>query len=106
MRIRTLALFALFAVSSVGCAATRGTVVMKTDPTHAHVRLGKNDVSVTDAVRLYRLDCYFAPKHNQICNKHTVAKGTVTQILGDDYSVVSFPEGTKIVEGYRVEKVR
>jgi len=82
----------------------RGSVVMKIDPTTAHVCLGANEVAVSDRIRLYKNECT-ASGRRSICKKVTVAEGTVTQLLDEHYSLVTFPAGTTFEEGYTVEKL-
>ena len=94
-----------------GHAAMRGSVVMKIDPTKAHVGLGSGEVAVNDRVRLYRNACTpnaagsGSGAHHPVCTKETVAEGIVTETLDDHYSVVTFPAGTVFQEGDTVEKI-
>jgi hypothetical protein len=91
-----------------GCAtghkAMRGDVVMKMNDGTAHVCLGKDEVQVGDQVRLLRKECTQGPKR-QVCTKVPVADGTVTALLDDHYSEVTFPAGTVFTEGDTVEPV-
>jgi hypothetical protein len=82
----------------------RGSIVMKIDPTTAHVCLGNQEVAVNDRVRLYKNDCKHVDRRT-ICEKVTLAEGTVTELLDEHYSVVAFPAGTTFEEGYTVEKL-
>jgi len=103
-----LSLSLLLAALSTGCAghaAMRGSVVMKTDPTTAHVCLGKGEVEVNDSVRLYKNVCTPSGKRT-VCQKQAVGDGKVTELINDHYSVVTFPAGTTLEEGFTVEKVR
>jgi hypothetical protein len=43
--------------------------------------------------------------YRALCTKETVADGTVTQLLDDHYSVVTFPTGTTFDEGNTIEKL-
>jgi hypothetical protein len=96
------------AVALTGCAvnhaAMRGSVVMKIDPTTAHVCLGSGEVAVNDRVRLYKNVCE-AKDRRSVCTKVTIADGTVTQLLDEHYSVVAFPPGTPFEEGNTIEKL-
>lgn len=67
-------------------------------------RLGNNEVAVNDRVRLYKNECQQLDRR-AVCKKVTVAEGTVTQLLDEHYSVVTFPAGTPFEEGYTVEKL-
>jgi hypothetical protein len=98
-------------VSLASCAAhtsMRGSVVMKVSDTDAHVCLGDHEVNVGEPVRLYRNICTDKaqtkdaglPAH---CRKEAIAKGEVTQLLNEHYSVVRFPAGTNFAEGDTVE---
>jgi hypothetical protein len=84
----------------------RGSVVMKIDPTTAHVCLGNGEVAVNDRVRLYKNVCEAArDRRPSICKKTAVADGTVKELLDEHYSVVTFPAGTSFDEGYTIEKL-
>lgn len=39
------------------------------------------------------------------CKKTPVAEGTVTELLDDHYSIVTFPVGTAFEEGSTIEKL-
>jgi hypothetical protein len=82
----------------------RGSVVMKIDPTTAHVCLGKGEVAVNDRVRLFRNICEPSGRRT-ICRKEAVADGKVTEVLDEHYSVVTFPAGTTFEEGNTIEKL-
>lgn len=105
--------FAIAVGIATGCAGAhasmRGSVVMKIDTTKAHVCLGRGEVAVNDRVRLYRNVCNpgagSGSNHRSTCTKETVAEGTVTELLDDHYSVVTFPAGTVFEEGNTVEKL-
>lgn len=111
MMLRTFALSCFFAAAvTTGCAsghaAMRGAVVMKIDPTTAHVCLGNGEVAVNDRVRLYKNVCEpVAGGRSSRCKKEALAEGTVTQVLDEHYSVVTFPGGTTFEEGNTVEKL-
>ena len=106
--LRTLALASLLFASAAGCGHTamRGTVVMKLDPTEAHVCLAEDDVVVSDQVRLYRKVCQAQSKRPDDCRTETLGTGTVTKLLKNHYAVVTFPTGTPFTEGDKVEKLR
>jgi hypothetical protein len=79
---------------------------MKIDPTTAHVCLGNSEVAVNDSVRLYKNVCEAArDRRPSVCTKTAVGDGTVTQLLDEHYSVVTFPVGTPFEEGYTIEKL-
>jgi len=82
----------------------RGSVVMKIDPTTAHVCLGNGEVAVNDSVRLYRNVCKSSGKRGS-CTKSMIVDGKVTELLDEHYSTVTFPAGTTIEEGDTVEKL-
>jgi hypothetical protein len=94
-----------------GCAAhtsMRGSVVMKVSDTDAHVCLGDREVNVGEPVRLYRNVCTDKAQAKEAglpahCRKEAIAKGEVTQLLNEHYSVVRFPAGTAFSEGDTVE---
>lgn len=91
---------------ATGHAGMRGSVVMKIDPTKAHVCLGRGEVAVNDRVRLYKNNCKTrADGRHAACTKETIADGTVTELLDDHYSVVTFPAGTSFEEGNTIEKL-
>lgn len=77
---------------------------MKIDPTTAHVCLGNGEVAVNDRVRLYKNVCEPSGRRS-ICKKMLVTDGTVTQLLDEHYSVVTFPAGTTFEEGNTIEKL-
>lgn len=109
MILRTFVLSCCFAAAATtGCAsghaAMRGSVVMKIDPTTAHVCLGSGEVAVNDRVRLYRNVCTPSARRS-VCKKEPIADGVVTELLDEHYSVVTFPAGTTFAEGDTVEKL-
>ena len=109
MLLRGIMLSWMFAAAALtGCAgnhaAMRGSVVMKIDPTTAHVCLGSGEVAVNDRVRLYKNVCE-AKDRRSVCTKLTIADGMVTQLLDEHYSVVVFPAATPFEEGYTIEKL-
>ncbi|HEU4733370.1 MAG TPA: hypothetical protein VFT22_36005 [Kofleriaceae bacterium] len=77
---------------------------MKIDPVTAHVCLGDGEVAINDRVRLYKNACESSGRRS-VCKKTPVADGTVTQLLDEHYSVVTFPAGTTLEEGNTVEKL-
>lgn len=107
MSFRTFALVPLLFAFTAGCGHTvmRGTVVMKVNPTEAHVCLAENDVAVSDQVRLYRKFCQTQPRRPDVCRTETIATGTVTKLLNNHYAVVTLPAGVSFGEGDRVEKL-
>jgi hypothetical protein len=109
MILRAFAMSCFFAAAATtGCATghtvMRGSVVMKIDPTTAHVCLGSGEVAANDRVRLYRNVCEPSGRRT-ICKKETVADGKVTEILDEHYSVVTFSAGTTFEEGNTIEKL-
>ena len=109
MMLRTFVRSCYFAaVVTAGCAsghaAMRGSVIMKIDPTTAHVCLGNGEVAVNDPVRLYRNVCQASGKRGR-CTKSAIADGKVTVLLDEHYSTVTFPAGTMFEEGDTVEKL-
>lgn len=114
MTLRTFGVSFIVAAATIsGCATghatMRGSVVMKIDPTTAHVCLGNGEVAVNDHVRLFRNICKQGGAGSgasvSVCTKEKVADGTVTQLLDDHYSVVTFPTGTTFEEGNTIEKL-
>ena len=110
MMLRTFALSLFLAVAvTIGCASghtvMRGSVVMKIDPTTAHVCLGNGEIKVDDRVRLFSNVCTPADRRPPICKKEALAEGTVTQVLDEHYSVVTFPAGTSFAEGNTIERL-
>ena len=111
MFLRGIAMSCIVAASiATGCATghgtMRGSVVMKIDPTKAHVCLGVGEVAVNDHVRLFRNVCkQSAGGRATVCAKETIADGTVTELLDEHYSVVTFPAGTAFEEGNTIEKL-
>ena len=113
MTLRTFAVSFIVAAAISGCATghdtMRGSVVMKIDPTTAHVCLGNDEVAVNDHVRLFRNVCKQRGAGSgasvSVCTKETIADGTVTQLLDQHYSVVTFPAGTTFEEGNTIEKL-
>jgi hypothetical protein len=100
---------AMFVVLGVlfaaGCSHSmmRGSVVMKTSDTEAHVCLGRGEVAVGDHVHLFHNDCSTGSKPGQ-CRRVLVADGEVEQLFDDHYSMVRFPAGTAFVEGDTIER--
>ena len=94
---------ALFVAAGCSHALMRGSVVMKTSDTEAHVCLGKGEVSVGDHVHLFHNDCTSGSKPIQ-CQRVPVADGEVEQIFDDHYSLVRFPSGTAFAEGDTIER--
>jgi hypothetical protein len=80
----------------------RGSIVMKTTDTDAHVCLGRGEVAVGDVVHLIHNECAKASQ----CRRVTVADGTVVELFDDHYSLVRFPAGTWFAEGDTVERAR
>lgn len=109
MTLRGFALSCIVAaVATTGCASghavMRGSVIMKIDPTTAHVCLGTGEVAVNDRVRLYRNVCTPSARRS-VCKKEPIADGTVAELLDEHYSVVTFPAGTTFEEGNTIEKL-
>jgi hypothetical protein len=80
----------------------RGSVVMRTTDTDAHVCLGRGEVAVGDHVHLIHNDC--AGSKPTQCHRVPVADGTVLELFDDHYSLVRFPSGTTFAEGDTVER--
>jgi hypothetical protein len=102
---------ALGAAALLGCAtghdAMRGSVVMKTSDTEAHVCLGNGEVVAGDAVDLVRHKCKPVQKGippTELCSREVAATGTIVETLNEHYSVARFPAGTEFKEGDSVEK--
>ena len=99
----------LTGASIAGCAGAgghetmRGSVVMKIDPTTAHVCLGKGEVEVSDLVHVYKNVCTPSGRRS-VCKRDLVGDGRVTELINDHYSIVTVPEGTTVEEGFTVEK--
>lgn len=109
MMLRGITLSCMFAAAAMmGCAGShatmRGSVVMKIDPTTAHVCLGNGEVAVNDRVRLYKNVCESSGRRS-VCKKMPITDGTVTQLLDEHYSVVTFPAGATFEEGNTIEKL-
>lgn len=92
-------------VAAAGCshALMRGSIVMKTSETEAHVCLGRGEVSVGDSVHLLHNDCSAASKPTQ-CRRVPIADGKVVQLFDDHYSLVRFPAGTEFAQGDTIER--
>lgn len=88
-----------------GCAhhLMRGSVAMKTGDSEAHVCMGKGEVKVGDRVAVFKNNC--RPKTAGSCEKVRTGEGTVTQVLNEHYSVVTFDPGVPFDEGTFVEKL-
>lgn len=109
----------LFVAASSACAGhslMRGSVVMKTGETDAHVCLLDGEAKVGDRVQLFRHTCRQSnfntdivggqPRKRTVCRRETVAVGRVTERIDDHYAVVSFPAGTQYQEGNTVEAMQ
>lgn len=107
-----MAAFVVLAFSFAGCAShsmMRGSVAMKIAPNKAHVCLGNGEVKIGDKVNAYRNVCpdvgvvagHQIPRRN--CTKEKIGGGTVTELLNEHYSEVTFDEGVKFNEGTIVE---
>ncbi len=111
MTLRVYAMSLMIAAGiTTGCATghagMRGSVVMKIDPTKAHVCLGRGEVALNDRVRLYKNACKQSSDGRRMaCTKEVIADGTVTELLDEHYSVVTFPAGTIFDEGNTIEKL-
>lgn len=92
-----------------GCAhhLMRGSVAMKTSENEAHVCMGESEVKVGDKVTLFRNNC--PPRagrgSGRTCEKVKLGKGTVTQVINEHYSAVTFDPGVPFEEGTFVEKL-
>lgn len=104
----------IFAVCSVlllvSCASggvKRGSVAMKISDNQAHVGMGGKEVKVGDHLVLYRNECTGGAGKDSAdreCRKVEAGHGEVSKILSNDYSAVTFPDGTKFTEGDTLEK--
>jgi ketosteroid isomerase-like protein len=82
----------------------RGSVVAKVDQ-EAYVCLGDNAVREGDAVALYRNSCTPAVR-GPVCQRQIKGEGTVTKVLNEHFSVVTFPASMTFGEGDTVERKR
>jgi hypothetical protein len=80
-----------------------GSIVMKVSDTEAHVCLFEQDVTVGTQVQMYRHTCVSQAGKRYECAKQPVAVGKISEKMGGHYAMVTFPEGTKVEEGYTVE---
>lgn len=90
-----------------GCASMhRGVVAMKIDERTAHVGLNSDEVAVGDHVELYGSQCTGGGKQKEAraCTKILKGHGTVTKILGANYTEVQFDSGVAFQEGDFIEK--
>ena len=86
--------------------ASRDAVIMKLDATHAHVGLGAHEVAVGDPVIVRHHFCTpdaSKGKNAEKCENRVVARGTVIEVINEQYSVVEIPHG-ELEEGDTVEK--
>jgi hypothetical protein len=89
-----------------GCAQSvaRGTVVMKASEEVAHVSLGREDVGNGDRVGVFRHRCEaLVAKKLRTCERKALGSGTVTEVLNEKYSEVTFRPGVAFREGDEVE---
>ncbi len=91
-----------------GCATTlhRGVVAMKIDAQTAHVGMNRSEVAVGDHVQLYGNKCTGGGRESagdRSCTKIAKGHGQVTEILGNDYSVVKFDQGVSFSTGDFIE---
>ena len=97
------------AVALSGCAhgLMRGSVAMKTSESEAHVCLGQGEVKAGDRVELFKNVCVRGGSKGGggSCEKRTLGKGTVQEVLNSHYSVVKFDSGVQFEEGTFVEKL-
>jgi hypothetical protein len=98
----------LFLAILVGCSAraSQGVVAMKVTDKTAHVSLGNEAVSVGDKVAVFRNECSGVLSYKQrtpICNKRYIGEGTVTENLGEHYSVITVDSSVTILDGDVVE---
>ena len=88
---------------------------MKVTETEAHVGLGADEVSEGDHVELFKNICTDAiaaggggrsagGADRRSCRKELIGHGTVAKVLGADYSLVKFPDGTRFEEGDIIER--
>jgi hypothetical protein len=98
--------FATLAACATGHEAMNGTVVMKVSETEAHVCIFGKDAPVGAQVQLFRHNCEMkggATPNRYECTKQQVAIGKIATKMGGHYALVTFPQGTKIEDGYTVE---
>lgn len=105
-------LAAAVALVSAGCATghgtMRGSVVMRVNPTDAHVCMGDDEVRVGDKVTLIHHVC--APTSDKSaaqterCKRTVLGTGEVVEVLNRHYSVVRFAQGVAFAEGDTIEK--
>ena len=105
---------ATFAASGCTTTSHRGSVAMKVSETEAHVGLGGGEVKEGDHVELFKNICSDATVTGgsradggttlRSCRKERIGHGNVAKVLGDDYSLVKFPDGTEFSEGDIIEK--
>src|SRR3989338_5896564 len=106
-----LILAALCALALAACSKTRSVVAMKLSEEEAHIALGENDIKVGDRVTLFGNEFerpafrYAGIDKGPICDKVKAGGGTVTKILGPDYSAIRLDPGTVYEEGMTVEKL-
>lgn len=87
-----------------GCTVARGTVVMKASEEVAHVSLGSEDVESGDGVGVFRHQCKaLVAKKLRTCERKSLGSGTVTEVLNEKYSEVTFRPGVSFREGDEVE---
>lgn len=96
------------------CAATRTDVVMKTiDERTALIFLGPGDVKVGDTVSLLNSRCASGPHIRKTrrpaslnCQEFSRGEGTVTKLVNDRISGVTFPAGLDFEEGDAVRPLK
>ena len=90
-----------------GCAAAPqvngGTVMMTSDASEAHVRMGENAGAVGDRVVILRKRCAIFGNTGQ-CKTEPVGEAEVTRLLNPHDAVVRALPGVVVEEGDRVEK--
>lgn len=99
----------------LGCASlsARGVVVMKVSDTEAHVDLGGAELQGVRGVSVYRPTCppvvllgKSKAADRAVCEKRLLGNGKVTEVMNDEYSLVTFPQAIAFEEGDIVEAYR
>jgi len=101
--ITVLAFITIAGCATSGHQAMSGSVVMKLSDTQAHVCLFEKEAPVGTQVQLYRHTCKSQGRGAYQCTKQSMAIGKISQTMGGHYALVTFPEGTKLEEGYTIE---
>ena len=87
---------------SIAHAAVEGGVTMKISSTQAQINLGETKIRQGDRVAIFQKVCQ-GPKV-ELCRKEKVGMGTVSRVLNERASEITLDNGSKVKEGYIVEK--